>query len=284
MNSKVILCTLFLSLFPVSSDTIGQITKENCQLVRNRQISLKEIISGYHTITSEDIWYGFHRIKFDFDGYEAWVVEPESVPAEGVPWTWTVQWSEAFVDRTGVPDLLGKGYHHATIDVFRDRGNDHGIAVMARYKKFLTDTLGFSPEANLIGMSWGGFFSVRYAAAHPEDVCKIYLDAPLLVFDSSSGIDIGPWSDSTPADNCWHNDPRMPVNMAGDIAGAHIPVLLLYGGQDRTVPPETNCELFAERLKAAGGDIEINRRDLFGHHPHGLDPNKTAQICRFFTE
>ena len=31
-------------------------------------------------------------------------------------------------------------------------------------------------------MSWGGFFSVRYAAAFPDCVARIYLDAPLLTF------------------------------------------------------------------------------------------------------
>ena len=37
-----------------------------------------------------------------------------------------------------------------------------------------------------------------------------------------------------------------------------------------------------ERDKAAGGKPIVNYRSLFGHHPHGLDPNKTAQIVNFF--
>ena len=31
------------------------------------------------------------------------------------------------------------------------------------------------------------------------------------------------------------------------------------------------CRLNGIAIKAAGGDIEIIRRDLYGHHPHGLD-------------
>lgn len=40
----------------------------------------------------------------------------------------------------------------------------------------------------------------------------------------------------------------------------------------------------ASRLdrEAAGGKPIVNYRSLFGHHPHGLDPNKTAQIVNFF--
>lgn len=68
------------------------------------------------------------------------------------------------------------------------------------------------------------------------------------------------------------------------IAKAGIPALLLYGGQDQTVPPAQNCELFATRFKAAGGKITVQKRALFGHHPHGVDPDKTAVVCDFFAK
>jgi len=35
----------------------------------------------------------------------------------------------------------------------------------------------------LIGPSWGGFFSACYAAAQPENVARIYFDAPLMNLD-----------------------------------------------------------------------------------------------------
>ena len=37
----------------------------------------------------------------------------------------------------------------------------------------------------------------------------------------------------------------MPVNMAGAVAKAGIPILLLYGGKDDVVPPDENCRPFA---------------------------------------
>ena len=75
----------------------------------------------------------------------------------------------------------------------------------------------------------------------------------------------------------------MPVNLAERIAKAGIPVLILYGGQDQTVLPAENCEPFAARLKAAGGKVEVEKRALFGHHPHDVDPDKTARIVDFFS-
>jgi len=195
-----------------------------------------------------------------------------------------MQWAEAFVDRTGVPDLLRQGFHHVTLEAFDLRANDEGVAQFAEFQKFLVSELGFAPKADLVGMSWGGFFSVRYAAAHPANVAKIYLDAPLLNFDGfgSDPNRIGPWGAVAPADGNWGAVPGMPVNQAEAIAKAGIPVLLLYGGQDQTVLPAKNCELFTTRFKEAGGKIEVNQRGLFGHHPHGVDPDKTGLITKFF--
>jgi len=240
--------------------------------------SLSKKISRTHRITSEDRWHGYHRVKFDFEGFTAWVVEPDVKAAEGRPWTWTMQWADAFVERTGVPELLAKGYHHATVEAYDTRACDEALPMFARYQKFLVDTLGFAPKANLIGMSWGGFFSTRYAAAYPENVRKIYLDAPLLNFDGFDEGDFGPWKKP----GCvWTDDPRMPVNLAAGLARTGIPVLLLYGGQDRTLDPKINSELFISRFKDAGGDINVILREGFGHHPHGVDPGDSA-IVDFF--
>ena len=137
--------------------------------------------------------------------------------------------------------------------------------------------------ANLIGMSWGGFFSTRYAANYPQNVRKIYYDAPLMNFDGfgQSEKSIGPWAARRPTSGKWTDDPEMPVNMAAKVAAAKIPVLLLYGGADGVVPPKRNCELFIPRFQAAGGDIRVVKRSSFGHHPHGLDPGDFS-IINFF--
>lgn len=257
-------------------------------LAANGKSGVRETIAQNCTIQSEDEWYGFHRIKFEFEGHTAWVVEPNK-PGKALkgarPWTWTMQWAEAYVDRTGVLDLLREGYHHVTLEAFDTRAEDKALGMFADFQKFLVEKLGFDPQANLVGMSWGGFFSIRYANAYPQNVRRIYLDAPLLNFQdwrADTAERVGPWAASRPAGDRWGDDPRMPVNMAANIAKAGIPVYLLYGGQDQTVDPKLNCELFVERFKAAGGQITVENRSLYGHHPHGQDPDKTKSITDFF--
>ena len=241
-------------------------------------------ISVDHRILGEDIWYGYRRIQFEFGGRKGWVALPNVAPAEGRPWTWTMQWAEAYVDRTGVLDLLRRGFHHVTLDLFPTRMDETGLAAAAEFQRFLVERLGFAPKARLVGMSWGGFFSTRYAAAYPQNVARIYLDAPLLNFagfGSSVESRIGPWAKTAVDD--WNADPRMPVNLAGPIARAGIPILLLYGGQDVVVRPELNSETFVPRFEAAGGKIAVVRRKMFGHHPHGTDPDKTSVIVDFLS-
>ena len=64
---------------------------------------------------------------------------------------------------------------------------------------------------------------------------------------------------------------------------------MLYGGQDKTVPPEKNCELFVTRFLAAGGrlingikDGENRGRGAYGHHPHGLEIDEQGKLADFF--
>lgn len=248
--------------------------------------ALAEEIAKSHEVSGIDVWHGYRRVKFKFRDCKAWIVVPNGETDTKRRWTWTMQWADAFVPRTGCLDLLAAGWHHVTIDTFKYRMDETGLEISRAFHEYLSGKLGFAPKANLIGMSWGGFFSVRYAAANPGKVERIYLDAPLLVM--GNGFDMkhaGPWNAMPPPDGDWSRDPRMPVNAAKTLAAANIKILLLYGGKDTVVPPGPNCERFAEAFRAAGGGDAIRsiRRDSYGHHPHGLDRGKTSMIRDFFT-
>ena len=129
--------------------------------------------------TSVDDWFGFKRHIFDFEGYEAWLVEAEK-KAPGMPWTWCMEWPSAFVKRIGVPDLLARGFHHVHIKV-PGYACDEALRVFRRYHDFL-HSLGLAERARLIGLSLGGLYSLRYAASNPGMIDRIYVDAPVCSF------------------------------------------------------------------------------------------------------
>ena len=243
----------------------------------------------------EDKMQGFDRIVFDFEGCEAWVVEPKAPTSDG-RWVWCMEWPTAFQDRVGVKALLEAGYRWVTFNpasktVYAGNQNDEMIAKRRAFQKFLVEKLGFAPKCGLIGMSWGGYYSVRYASTHPECVCAAYLDAPLLDFSTLKGFGgDGNWGRKGLAKYypfitetyVGADDPYQSVNRAEPIAKAGIPLLILYGGKDTVVPPEKNCMKFAAAFEKAGGDLMIERRSCYGHHPHGVEPNEVPRIVNFF--
>ena len=287
----VVKCADICETDTIHPPTKGPLAERLVDWAMGSPVSLADRIAASHRIVGRDTWHGYSRVVFEFEGHTAWIVEPDDEWTAGHPWTWTMQWADAFVERTGVLDLLAKGWRHVTIDTFGHRMDEEGLRVSRAFQKYLVEELGFAAKARLVGMSWGGFFSVRYATAFPECVARIYLDAPLLTFGGGFGAtaeaplgsaaEIGPWAAMPPEDGDWLADPRMPVNMAGAGAKNGIPILLLYGARDDLVRPALNCEPFAERFKAAGGDIRVVRREEFGHHPHGEDPGRTHIIADF---
>lgn len=252
-------------------------------------------IAARFKISGQDRMQGFLRTRFTMDGCDAWVVEPDK-PASDGRWVWCMEWPTAFQDRVGVKALLEAGYRWVTFnpaskDVYAGNQNDGMLAKRREFQRFLVDELGFAPKCGLIGMSWGGFYSVRYASTFPDCVCAAYLDAPLLDFSTLQGFNgNGDWGRKGLAkyypfitdtyDGA--NDPYQSVNRAASIAKAGIPLLILYGGADVVVPPERNCIRFAADFEKAGGDLKIERRAKWGHHPHGVEPNEVQRIVNFF--
>jgi dienelactone hydrolase len=249
-------------------------------------------IGEKYKIVKTDKFAGGERTVFDFKGYQAWVVEPTAPVAEGKPWTWTMQWATAFVPRTPVSKMLSKGWHHVTIDTFKHRMDEDGLKISKEFQDYLVNDLGFAPKTRLIGMSWGGFYSVRYASEHPECVKAMYLDAPLLDFSTLSSFRKNGWErlkefyPQVTQDYVGADDPMQSVSpaRAQRIAKAKIPVLLIYGAVDDLVPAESNCLRFAEAFEKAGGHLMLWRDNLRGHHPHGLQPGEGAVFVNFFNK
>ena len=175
-------------------------------------------------VTDRNTLQGFPRTVFEFEGCEAWVVEPEK-PAAGAPWVWCMEWPTAFQDRTGVKALLEAGYRWVTFNpasggrtrVVAGNQNDEMVARRNRFQKFLVAELGLEPKCGLIGMSWGGFYSVRYASTYPECVKAMFLDAPLLDFSTLAKFKENGWKQlqayypQITSDYVGADDPLQPV-------------------------------------------------------------------------
>lgn len=231
-------------------------------------------------------WYGYRRHNFILEGCEGFIVEPPH-PAPGLPWSWCLQWAEAFVPRTPALQLLERGFHHVHLNVFSTYLNNEGVKKLEKFYELL-QKLNFHKKAALIGMSYGGLFSLRWAAEHPETVGAMWLDAPVCNLGfcanrneaNSTPEDLKVWQTeaekhikayNVPAVEDLLAHPKNPLLNYAPIVKAGIPILVIRSGQDQSVLPEDNIDILEKRMLEAGGDIQVIRRDFFGHHPHGLD-------------
>ena len=230
-----------------------------------------------------DTWRGYRRHVFKVDGCNCWVVEPKQA-APGNPWTWCMEFPDAFTERTGVPQLLEKGFHHVHIQV----GNTFGCpAALKHFDAFYgaIAAKGLARKGALIGISRGGLYAYNWAAQNPDKVTCIYGDAPVCDFKSWPGgkgkgrPSRGDWAAVI---RCYGFKDEAealayklnPVDNLASLAKAKIPIIHVVGDADDVVPVAENTALVEERYRQLGGEISVLHKPGVGHHPHGLDDPK----------
>ncbi len=227
-----------------------------------------------------DQWHGFTRRKFVCDGCEAWIVEPKTA-LPGKPWSWCMEFPDAFTERGAAPALLTNGFHHAHISV----GNTYGSpGAMKHFEAFHAEAVkrGLASKAALIGISRGCLYAHRFAAEHPDKVSVIYGDAGVCDIKSWPGGkgkgkgSATDWAslqklygfrDETAA-LAWKGG---PVDTLAPLANAKIPLIYVVGDSDTVVPAAENALIIEQRYKALGGVVQVIHKPGVDHHPHGLD-------------
>jgi pimeloyl-ACP methyl ester carboxylesterase len=230
-------------------------------------------------------WNGFVRHDFQVDGRDVTVVEPE-MPLPRRPWAWRGEFFGAFPNAD--IDLLRAGWHLAYMKVPDLFGSPQAVAHWEKLYDVLVKDHGLSPKPGLIGLSRGALYCMAWAAAHPDRTLAVYLDNGVCDFRSwpggrPKGLGTGVGSPREWAkllDSYGFRDDREaidsrlnPVDRLEPLAQAKLPILLVYGDSDRTVPHRENSEVVYDRYKALGGPVERIVKAGADHHPHGLtDP------------
>ena len=230
-----------------------------------------------------DRWHGYKRHLITIDGCAAWVVEPKQA-LPGNPWSWCLEFPDAFTARTGVPELLEKGFFHLHIQV----GNTFGCpAALRHFDAFYAaiTAKGLARKGTLIGLSRGGLYAYNWASQNPDKVLCLYADAPVCDFKSwpgGRGQGKGSRSDwqellqayeftDEAAALAW---PRNPVDCLAALAQAGVPLIHVVGDVDEVVPVAENSSIVEQRYRALGGTITVFHKPAVGHHPHGLEDTR----------
>ncbi|MBQ8509614.1 MAG: alpha/beta hydrolase [Clostridia bacterium] len=237
----------------------------------------------YEYISTTD-WYGCDRINFRLNGRESLVVRPKK-PLPGNPTAWRTEFFGAFdsVDRA----LLERGWHlcyHRVSDMY---GCPQSVAWMHEFYEFVSQTFGLAKPV-LFGFSRGGLYAVNYAAAYPSEIAGLYLDAPV--------CDIRSWpcriKTAVETIDCLHwyrltfetlpDFAGNPIDKLQSLRDANLPIIIVAGDSDQSVPYENNGAVLVERYRALGGVIETIIKPGCGHHPHSLDD--PSPVVKFIEE
>ena len=209
------------------------------------------------------------------------------------PWSWTLEFPDEFTKRTGVIQLLERGFHHAHIEVGNSFGSPKAIEALDAFYQLLVHKGGLNRKVALVGLSRGGLYAYRFAARFPERVAAIYADAPVCDFKSwpgGRGKGRGSprdWKQLKDHYGFANDEAALafkgnPIDQLIPIAKAKIPILHVVGDNDDVVPVVENSAIVESRLKDLGLSIQVIHKPGAGHHPHGLeDP---TPVIKFITD
>ena len=213
-----------------------------------------------------------------FEGREAGIVSPFTPDGRG---SWAI-YTEYFGAFPGVAEgLLARGFHIVKLENENRWGTDVDIEARLRFADYLEEERGFSHRCVTIGMSCGGLHAIKYAGKHPDRVSVMYLDAPAVnLLSCPLGLGRAERNEDVVKEcldalgmtqNQMLSYREHPMDFIPVLVAARVPMVLVYGMEDRGVPFEENGGLLAEAYDAAGVPNLVIGKPGCGHHPHGLD-------------
>ena len=230
-------------------------------------------------------WEGCDRYDFTVEGRDAIVVVPAQA-APGRPWICRPAFFDAFasVDKA----LLKKGWHVAYYDVTHLYGSPRAVRLFKAFYDYVVPAFSLAPKLTVEGFSRGGYFAFNWAAAYPETVASLYVDAPVCDITSwPSRRDAKLWQDFLAE---WGvRDEDVDSGFRGNalqvlpaVAAARIPIISVCGAADRAVPYDENMRKVEEAYRSLRGIVEVIVKPGCDHHPHSLsDPTPVVDfLCR----
>lgn len=243
-------------------------------------------------MTQEKMWNGFPCHEYEWEGHRAIVVRPGAEKRNGQLAVKTEYW-DAFPGAAEIA-LLEKGFMLCYLQNDTRFGLDEDLDRKMRFIRSVQEQYRLQERCVLIGMSCGGLIAIQFAAKYPGLVGCMYLDAPVLNYMSCPcGFGVG--------DSMWEEMGeeilsalglnslsellayrKMPLDRLPKLVESRIPVVMVAGDSDRTVPYVENGIYLEHAYREAGISLEVYIKPGGDHHPHGLADN--GPVVRFIEE
>jgi pimeloyl-ACP methyl ester carboxylesterase len=221
-------------------------------------------------------WNGYRRLDFTVADRPCLLIVPKE-PAPGRPWIWRTEFFG--VEPQTDLALLARGWHVAYMNARDMYGAPKAMDLFGQFYARVVAQAGLARRVVLEGLSRGGLYAFNFAVAHPARVAALYLDAPVLDIRSWPGRnrESKEWRECLAAYNLTEetiaNFKGNPLDRIPIVAAAKIPIIIVAGDADKTVPFEENAAILEKRYREQSGPVQMIVKPGGDHHPHSLaDP------------
>lgn len=212
--------------------------------------------------------------EFNFNGYEATVLIPDKPNGK---WIWKTEFFYDFDKAERA--LFDKGYTRVYYRISNKYGSKDAVRLMYEFHNELLKRYSFlCMKAILFGFSRGGLYAFNYALNYSERVGKIYFDAPVLNLKSWPHAETNEqrmfFEEYGLSAESFRSFRDSPIDHLTEFAENGIPVLLIAGDKDLSVPFNENGKIMLEYYRAKNKKIRFYLKKGAGHHPHSLEDVK----------
>lgn len=205
---------------------------------------------------------------------EAFLLLPKArSPATPVPWVLyapTLPGLPSAAEAWLFERLLAAGVAIAGIDVGESYGSPEGCGLYDALYEHLVADRGLAARCVLLARSRGGLMTLAWAANRPERIAAFAGIYPVCDLRSYPGLAKAAAAYGTTAAGLAAQLPRCnPIERLQGLAAAHVPFFAVHGDRDATVPLAANSGALAERVRAYGGEVELQ---ILPGRGHDMDP------------
>ncbi len=240
------------------------------------------------------LWKGeFEQISFEFEGRKAIVVKP-SENTFSKKWILKTEYFDAFQDLEY--EFVKNGYTLAYVANRNRWGAEIDLDLKMRFCEYVIEEFGLESKGIPIGMSCGGMIAIKFAAKYPRLVRALYLDAPVInLLSCPCGLGVGT---DLKSENIaialreldMHSISDMlayrnhPLDNIPALLEYRIPVALVCGVADTTVPFAENGFYIKNAYENSDIPFKCFLKEGAGHHPHGPGENNNRDFFIFLDE
>ena len=224
-------------------------------------------------------YYGFIKETVNFKGRILIIVHPKECKSNA-PWAFKTEYFNEFPDVQN--KLLENGYYLVNVQNKTRWCVEEDTDMRAEVAKYMHEKYHTKKKCVIIGMSCGGMQGIYFASKYPELVSCMYLDAPVVNF-LSCPFALGKAQNYDMIDEFIEHRQlsicdlisyrNHPLDHIDKLINYNIPIVLVCGDSDSTVPYEENGKLINDKYIENNAVIKTIIKKNADHHPHGLVDN-----------